>query len=202
MVDTTRRSRICIIDGCESFQTARGWCGKHYDRWRHNGDPLVTLTTLGMSAEERFWLKVDKNGPGGCWLWTGHIYDAGYGCFKAGGQVSAHRFAYELLVGPIPEGLVLDHIKKNGCTSRACVKAVADEYGLAHLEPVTNQENTLRGEMMKVNLSKTHCPNGHEYVGYNVIICKNGSRQCRACGVERAARDRAKKRLESTIVGG
>jgi hypothetical protein len=56
----------------------------------------------------------------------------------------AHRVAYELLVGPIPEGLTLDHVRDRGCTSTACVKAIADERGPAHLEPVTMEENVRR----------------------------------------------------------
>jgi hypothetical protein len=88
---------------------------------------------------ERFWSKVDRTGPGGCWLWLGQVNRWGYGHFRrtlAPGiyrTVKAHRFAYALLVGPIPEGLTLDHL----CGRRACVRP-------DHLEPVTNAENLRR----------------------------------------------------------
>lgn len=88
------------------------------------------------SAEERFWEKVDTSaGPLGCWPWTASGSRDGYGQFSADGRgVRAHRFAYELLVGPIPEGLQLDHL----CRNPGCVNP-------AHLEPVTGWENTMRG---------------------------------------------------------
>jgi hypothetical protein len=88
---------------------------------------------------ERFWSKVDRCGPEGCWLWLGQVNQWGYGHFGrtlAPGvhrTVKAHRFAYTLLVGPIPGGLTLDHL----CGRRACVRP-------DHLEPVTNAENLRR----------------------------------------------------------
>lgn len=74
----------------------------------------MTKTTL----EERFWKKVDRSGgPDACWPWTACILD-GYGQFRVpGGTKRAHRFAWELLMGPIPEGLVYRHL----CRNRACV---------------------------------------------------------------------------------
>ena len=64
----------CSIDGCEETPKARGWCKLHYERWQRRGDPRAAPSTL----EERFWRKVDKNGPipehrpelGPCWVWT------------------------------------------------------------------------------------------------------------------------------------
>lgn len=69
-----------------------------------------------------------------CWLWTGYVAAGGYGEFHLAGRTrKAHRVAYELLVGPVPEGLDLDHL----CRVRRCVNP-------EHLEPVTRQENLRR----------------------------------------------------------
>src|SRR5690349_1913777 len=93
---------------------------------------------------ERFWPKVDKNGPvpikrpdlGPCWLWTKGCTPAGYGAFSIGHKhMAAHRFAYEVLIGPIRNGLDLDHL----CRVRSCVNP-------SHLEPVTRSINLLRGD--------------------------------------------------------
>lgn len=88
---------------------------------------------------ERFWAKVDKDGSGGCWLWTG-ASTRGYGTFGVGyraehthRKVYAHRWVYEHEIGPIPEGFQVDHL----CFVRLCVNP-------AHLEAVTQQENLRR----------------------------------------------------------
>lgn len=124
-----------------------------------------------MTLEERFWAKVDKDGPNGCWLWTASTNLQGYGQFFDGKTVLAHRFAYERLVGPIPEGLVTDHL----CRTPLCVNP-------AHLEPVTQRENMLRGEtVIAANARKTHCKRGHPLSGENLVIDGQGWRQCRIC---------------------
>lgn len=140
------------------------------------------------SPEERFWAKVDKGDGTGCWLWTAHALK-GYGYFRLNGKhCRAHRVAYELMVGPIPDGLTIDHVKANGCTSTLCVKAIADEFGPAHLEPVTMRENLLRGDTLQArNARKTHCPQGHPFDEANTMRY-GGSRHCRACHKAQAAR--------------
>lgn len=91
------------------------------------------------SESERFWSKVDRSDPEGCWVWLGQRNAWGYGHFRrtlvpgTHVAVKAHRFAYELVVGQIPAGLTLDHM----CGRPACVRP-------DHLEPVTNIENLRR----------------------------------------------------------
>lgn len=108
----------------------------------------------------------------GCWYWTGHVNQKGYGLFWVDGRyVRAHRFAYEYLIGDIPSGLTLDHL----CRNRRCVNP-------AHLEPVSRGENVLRGIGISAeNKRKTTCKHGHELVGRNLYITKSGHRQCLAC---------------------
>lgn len=124
------------------------------------------------TTEERFWPKVSKGSPEECWRWNGAENGSGYGRFHLGGRsVAAHRVAYELMVGPISEGLVIDHL----CRNPSCVNP-------AHLEPVTGRENTLRGmSPYAIKARWTHCKWGHEFTTENTYIAPNGTRRCRAC---------------------
>lgn len=85
-------------------------------------------------------------------------------------KVYAHRIAYQLLVGPIPEGMQLDHL----CRNRRCVNP-------DHLEPVTHAENVRRGLSGAYLRARTHCPKGHPYDQANTYVSNSGSRNCRAC---------------------
>jgi hypothetical protein len=117
--------------------------------------------------EIRLWARVEKTET--CWLWKGHTV-SGYGMFSiAGKSIYIHRYAYELLVGPIPEGMQLDHL----CRVRHCVNP-------DHLEPVTNRENVLRG--LAATERKTHCKRGHPLSGPNLYLSPTGIRVCRECG--------------------
>lgn len=141
----------------------------------------------------RFWAKVDTSaGPDACWPWTGEINNGGYGNFKIGGRkLYAHRVGYELLVGPIPAGLHIDHL----CRNRRCQNA-------RHMEPVTNAENARRGEAGINHRSKTHCPQGHPYDEANTYVEPRGggrgSRKCRACRnhVKRVGRQNKRMKVE------
>jgi hypothetical protein len=130
------------------------------------------------SAEVRFWANVKK--IRGHWMWQGRPNAWGYGRLVVDGVLTyAHRFSYTLLVGPIPEGLGIDHL----CRVKLCVRP-------DHLEPVTTQVNTLRGEAPSaINAAKTHCPKGHELVGANLYEWR-GHRRCRPCNTETARRYR------------
>ena len=131
---------------------------------------------------ERFWRKVNQNGPvpghapglGQCWLWLGYRRDGRYPWMNYDGRpLAAYRVAYIELVGPIPPGLQLDHL----CRVPSCVNP-------AHLEPVTQQEN-IRRQFATI----THCPRGHEYTPENTGNDRGG-RYCRVCSRINAARGR------------
>lgn len=139
---------------------------------------------------DRFWTRVDKDGPvpehrpelGPCWIWTGAKAGSGYGECRPPGlgrDQGAHVIAYELLVGPIPEGMQLDH----ECRVHACVNP-------AHTEPVPHLENQRRG--LRGELT-THCPRGHEYTPENTRVYR-GHRYCRACHRDRERARRLAKR--------
>lgn len=130
------------------------------------------------------WSEKVAAGENGCIIWTGGLNGAGYGQFYIGrtslnqtGKGYAHRWAYTHFIGPIPEGMHLDHI----CRNRRCVNP-------KHLEPVTVRENILRGVGPSAAHSvKTECPQGHEYIGENLYVHPSGRyRACRACGRIRA----------------
>lgn len=120
---------------------------------------------------ERLMARSDRSGE--CWLWIGYVDPYGYANIKVDGHYKkAHRVAYELLVGPIPDGHQIDHL----CRVRKCINP-------AHLEPVTARENTMRSPiaLAAVNAAKTHCPQGHPYDEANTIVRSCGRRRCRAC---------------------
>lgn len=173
----------CSIAGCESPRRTRGWCGKHYGRWLRHGDPEAVLRVkgdvLGQLARH-FQIQ-----PDGCWRWTGAKNERGYGRVTIAKVAAyAHRAAYTEAVGPIPDGLHLDHL----CRNPSCINP-------DHLEPVTPLENTRRGVG---HGSETHCPQGHPYAGENLYVHtdKRGYRRrtCRTCKAEALRRFHAKAR--------
>jgi HNH endonuclease len=124
------------------------------------------------TLEERFWTKVEvPYAASECWLWVGSRDSKGYGRLANPGKSRLpHRIAYELMIGPIPPGIELDHL----CREKACVNPW-------HLEQVTHRENSLRG-VMADRPKKTHCPHGHEYTEANTYyIPGKGTYMCRIC---------------------
>ena len=135
---------------------------------------------------DRLMRRVEKRPNFGCWQFTGPLRPDGY-CQvqltgKRGKKVLGHRLTYETYVGPVPEGLDLDHM----CRNRGCVNP-------AHLEPVTRQINILRGTAPERTIeyfdefwaNRTHCPNGHELAVVGIDVeSGTGHRQCRACHLQ------------------
>ena len=158
----------CAVPDCARPVQCRGWCEMHYHRWYRTGSPLGRAGVKPIDRFDKYWVRVEGSG---CWAWTGGLDTSGYGIFSVNGNsVGAHRWSYQHHVGPVPEGLELDHL----CRVRRCVNP-------EHLEPVTSQVNTLRGQSpMAANARKTHCPSGHPYDQVNTNWY-DGRRYCRAC---------------------
>ena len=119
---------------------------------------------------DALWGRVDKSGE--CWIWQGSKLPNGYGTLVIGSRTDgsrqrhyAHRLAYEIAVGEIPDGLQIDHL----CNVRDCVNP-------AHLEPVTTQENSRRGAERRQS-----CKRGHPFAGENLYIRPDGYRECLTC---------------------
>lgn len=147
----------------------------HYQRARLLGDvgEAEPRFMQKASVQERFWAKVEFRGDDECWEWLAGRFAGGYGQFSVDGSSRfAHRVSYEFLVGPIPQGLELDHL----CRNTWCVNP-------AHLEPVTPRENKRRGfSNAALNARKTHCKRGHLLEGDNLKPDKRlGRRICREC---------------------
>lgn len=143
------------------------------------------MRTRHFTSEQQvaaFWAKVDPCRTDGCWFWTASRNKLGYGRFYAYGVKShaAHRYAHELLVGPIPDGLEINHV----CRQPSCVNP-------QHLEAVTHQVNMRLGftgvPSGVQQRAKTMCPYGHYYSAANTYVNPRGERQCRTCVRTRVA---------------
>lgn len=141
---------------------------------------------------ERFDAMVSPEPNTGCWLWTGNVNAKGYGRMRTDGQhgaVPAHRVAYELFIGPIPQGLEIDHL----CRVRCCVNP-------DHLEAVTSRTNTLRGDgPSAIAVRRPTCRHGHPVTDpKDVYRGANGSRVCRLCAIAATSRYIRRKRARSS----
>jgi hypothetical protein len=187
-----RGNRTCSIDDCDTKRYAKGWCSKHYQRWRSHGDPhaKAPMGPKPKDINEMLDERHTKDGPPSlgsrCWPWSGAPDRDGYGRMGVS-RVSkkAHRLMYERFRGAIPDGLVIDHL----CRNTLCVNPM-------HMEPVSSVENVMRGNSPAArNARKTHCKRGHPFSGTNLHIPKEGQRKCRECSraATRRWRARAKK---------
>lgn len=130
--------------------------------------------------EDRLLRRIYIDPNTGCWLWLGRIHRSGYGQITVDGKTKcAHVVSYETFVGPVPEGLQLDHL----CRTRPCINP-------SDLEPVTGSENVRTG----IIGSRTHCPRNHEYSKENTYVNLAGHRACRRCHSDRENNRQKEKR--------
>ena len=182
-----------VRSGCGTMVAPNNWGGTALTARPATPKIGASMRNKGTrpTETERFWAKVDRSDTEGCWVWQATVSSSDYGMFWAsalGRQVMAHRYAYELLVGPIPEGLQIDHL----CRVRRCVNP-------AHLEPVTQTENILRGtNFAAVNAAKTECIRGHDLTGENAYVNAVGHRRCRICS--QVSRKKYERKVEARNV--
>lgn len=171
-----KRSR-CSVDGCENLTQAWGRCPKHYERMKKYGSDEL--------PEEPPFLDyiLSRCEIGICWSFESPRAD-GYGkVTRDGRQYLVHRAVWEELVGPIPDGMDIDHL----CRNRSCCNP-------DHLEPVPRLENFLRGYHQSADsLRRQVCKRGHPFEG-NRIVRKDGRTECRPCVRERQRLLRQKRR--------
>jgi hypothetical protein len=141
--------------------------------------PRKTRTLL-----ERFSGKYEI-GEAGCWLWTAALDSNGYSKLATtdGKWDRAHRISYRLFVGPVPDGMEIDHV----CRVRRCVNP-------EHLEAVLPAQNKLRGLGLPArNARKRRCVRGHLFTPENTYVRKDGGRTCLTC--KRVAARETRRRL-------
>lgn len=140
----------------------------------HGATPMkyIRLADPKWEAAARVLLRLELNGD--CWVWPGPVDGSGYASVRMRNPrrfMKIHRLLYEVFVGPIPEGLTIDHL----CRKRTCANP-------AHLEAVTLRENVLRGTALSAQRARqTHCKHGHPLTGENVRVDKRNRRLCRTC---------------------
>lgn len=142
--------------------------------------PPLELLVLGLDQRLARRLLATKSG---CWIWTGARNDSGYGVAN---NERVHRLTYLALVGPIPEGMELDHL----CRVRECASP-------RHLEAVTHRVNWRRGMHRNAVIFRGEgCSQGHEYTEANTYYRRDkyGVRQCRRCKADWMARSAARRR--------
>lgn len=168
-----------VASGCSGIATTATQWGFFVFR-----KTLMSKKHTRPTSKERLLEKISIN-ENGCWCWTSSIKPNGYGCFwHDGAQRNAHRVSYELFIGPIPEGLDLDHL----CRNRACVNP-------EHLEPVTRSVNLNKGLKKSKVPKKLFCKNGHEFTQENTAVYEYvRGRRCKTCANATAKKYRDSKK--------
>jgi hypothetical protein len=218
--------RTCTLEGCERPYEALGYCKLHYRRLRDWGDPLRTgagpapveaIPKSRYSVWDRFWMKVDKDGPipshvphlGKCWIFTGTLRPDGYGTFSIrrpddSGWMNApaHRVSWILRFGePPPDKPLVLH----GCDNPACVRHLwVGTYADNSLDMVlkgraaTGERNTTGNRRR----AQTHCKRGHPLSGDNLYVHPTtGFRRCRLCTRDAMRAKRARLMGQSPEAG-
>lgn len=186
--------KVCCVDGCESEHYGHGYCNLHYQRWRKHGDTFTTERHF--TNEERFAAYTREYGD--CLLWTAALDEWGYGVIwlEGGKHEKAHRYAWERVNGPIPDGMEIDY--KYHC-DRSCVNT-------EHLRLATRTGNArhLSGphERNQTNARNVYArPSGK----YQVVVQKNGKNHSfgRYNSIDEAAAvaERARKELFGEFAG-
>lgn len=192
-------NRICTIEGCERPLVAKGLCRAHYQRQWKTG---TTAERPKPTPEQQFLGFVVKTD--GCWPWVGFVGDQGYGRARhCGRKMGAHRAAYELFIGPVPEGLQVDHDCHNrdetcndgpACPHRCCVNP-------EHLRLRTGLQNLMEGRTpARTNAAKTECIHGHAFTLHNTYTYPDGRRACRRCmAIHDAERANSRKNVRKAV---
>lgn len=173
----------CTVFGCTRQHFGRGLCQRHYHEERkHGAETLPPRANIEARLPEVEKLARRRRVTDrGCWEWTGGTNHIGYGVVTVRyRRYSPHRLSYQLAAGPIPYGMVIDHL----CRNTLC-------FNPGHLEPVTMAENIRRSPLVG---AKSHCVYGHEYTEENTYITPAGARHCRECSRRRGRELRARRR--------
>lgn len=199
----------CSVEGCSDEVSQKAFCAEHYRVYRKWGHPLgeqvprkaPRRVAKNASPEERFWAKVDTDGPvptsrpelGPCWVWLAATDANGYGTFagRRGFSKLAHRFSWDLAGREFVEGRVLDHI----CKVHWCVRP-------DHLRQIGLVANVMIGDTPTVvNRKKTHCKRGHPFDEQNTLYYK-GRPDRRTCRICHNANVRNRARIRRAIAKG
>lgn len=191
-----RPERVCVI--CKTCGKERWFAPSQTARRQFCSVKCYGAGQTARAAERRktftfddLWAMAIPEPNSGCLLWLGVVNQFGYGRYQ---KRQAHALAYELAVGPIPEGMEPDHL----CRVHCCIEP-------RHLEPVTRLVNLQRSplgiltRLGDMNRNKTHCPYGHPYDVVNTLRTKRG-RVCRICKrAQEKRRDQLKKQEKANV---
>jgi hypothetical protein len=184
----------CSFSGCDRLRQSKGYCKLHAKHLR-KGIPLAPITKRGRKRGTPPVIEFDVN-ERGCHIYRGKISLGGYGLTTIRRRtVMIHKYVWEKVNGPIPDGMMLDHIcrnmeDKNDIRHRACCN-------VDHLRVVTPQVNATENSfsVAAINKAKTHCKWGHEFTPENTYPEPTGGRKCRACRRRSYVEYRKRKKL-------